>query len=188
MVEEANDEILKHNKGALMPIIKDFIIDVGQVALAEGHGLDEAGIAAVKEGIKKNVLERVMQTYQEIWDGDIEKISDLPVESFLPLLVLRHLGSFAKSTDMTSKHFQYGFDPEMVYEKYRPKTTKKDALLKPIESYFSTPDEDEDDFLFQFIIDENAINSFILDFVLIDKNFSIRDLLSVDPKSRELVE
>ena len=38
------------------------------------------------------------------------------------------------------------------------------------------------------IIDENAINSFILDFVLIDKNFSVRELLEVDPKTREMLD
>lgn len=61
-------------------------------------------------------------------------------------------------------------------------------MLKAIQSYFSDPEEGEDDFLFQMIIDENALNSFILDFVLIDKNFSLRELLAVDAKTADMLQ
>lgn len=129
-----------------------------------------------------------MKTYNEIWDGEIEHLANIPVESFMPLLLLRHISTLATKTEMTSKAFTYGFDPEMIYEKYRPKTAKKEDLLKPIQSYFSDPEEGDDDHLFSIILDENAFNSFILDFVLVDRNFSLRELIEVDPKTRDMTQ
>ena len=85
-----------------------------------------------------------MKVYGEIWDGDVDQHANIPVESFMPLMLLRHVGTFADKTEMNSKHFTYGFDPEMVYSKYRPKTNKKEKLLKPIKSYFSDPEDGED--------------------------------------------
>jgi len=46
-------------------------------------------------------------------------------------------------------------------------------MLKEINSYFSESIEGQEDHLFQFIIDENAINSFILDFTLIERSISL---------------
>ena len=37
------------------------------------------------------------------------------------------------------------------------------------------------------IIDENAFNSFILDFVLVEKAFSLREYFSMDPKLRAML-
>ena len=37
------------------------------------------------------------------------------------------------------------------------------------------------------IIDENAINSFILEFVLVERAFSVRDFLKVDPRTAEVL-
>lgn len=43
---------------------------------------------------------------------------------------------------------------------------------------------DSDDRAVQIIIDENAINSYLLQFVMIDKSLSLREQLNVDPKLR----
>ena len=37
------------------------------------------------------------------------------------------------------------------------------------------------------IIDENAFNSFILDFVLVEKAFSLREYFNMDPKLRQML-
>ena len=50
-------------------------------------------------------------------------------------------------------------------------------LLKEINSEFSAPADADDHRLIQLIVDENAINSFILDFVLVDKSFSMREFM-----------
>lgn len=185
MVPEEKEDILKLNRKAEMPQVKQFLVEYGDVTFGNPIGADEAEL---KNTLKERVREGVLRTYDEIWEGDLDKISNLPVESFLPLLVLRHIGSLAQQTQMTQEWFEYGFDPEIVYEQYRPKSNKKSELLKPIDSYFAEPEDGEDSHLFSLIIDENAFNSFILDFVLIEKTFSLRDFLKMDPRGHEVLQ
>lgn len=47
---------------------------------------------------------------------------------------------------------------------------------------------DSDDRAVQIIIDENAINSYLLEFVMMDKSISARDQLDVDPKLRQFAD
>jgi hypothetical protein len=58
----------------------------------------------------------VLKTYNQIWEGDMQKLSNLPVESFLPMLLLKHLGSFARDFEISPNFFEYGFDQEMVFD------------------------------------------------------------------------
>ena len=130
-------------------------------------------------------IEKVIKnTYDEIWEGDLTKIANMPVESFLPMLALRHLGSFSKEFKLSPESVEYGFDPEMYFEQMRETPTKKKGLLKDIDSEFTIAEEDEDPKLMSLIIDENAFNTFILDFVLVEKAFSLREYFSMDPKLR----
>jgi len=46
----------------------------------------------------------------------MQKLSNLPVESFLPMLLLKHLGSFARDFEISPNFFEYGFDQEMVFD------------------------------------------------------------------------
>lgn len=46
----------------------------------------------------------------------MQKLSNLPVESFLPMLLLKHLGSFARDFEINPNFFEYGFDQEMVFD------------------------------------------------------------------------
>jgi hypothetical protein len=46
----------------------------------------------------------------------MQKLSNLPVESFLPLLLMKHLGSFAKDFEVTPDFLEYGFDTEMIFD------------------------------------------------------------------------
>ena len=55
-------------------------------------------------------------------------------------------------------------------------------MLKEIHSEFSEQKEDQDPIMVSFIFDENAINSFLLEFVLVERAFSIRDYLKADPR------
>lgn len=48
--------------------------------------------------------------------------------------------------------------------------------------------EDADDKAFQIIIDENAINSYLLEFVMMDKSLSVREQLKGDPKLAQFAD
>ena len=100
------------------------------------------------------------------------------------MLALRHIGSFAKEFSLGPENIEYGFDPEMYFERMRETPKKKKGLLKAIDSEFTAVEEGEDPKLLQLIIDENAFNSFILDFVLVEKAFSLREYFAMDPKLR----
>lgn len=120
----------------------------------------------------------------------MQKLSNLPVESFLPLLLMKHLGSFAKDFEVTPDFLEYGFDTEMIFDAQKSKNqAKKKSLLKEIETEFSSQKmADSDDRAVQIIIDENAINSYLLEFVMMDKSISARDQLDVDPKLRQFAD
>lgn len=52
MVNDTNEEILKVNKGAQTPEVKEFKVEFGDVTLTEGAPTDEAAAAQLREGIK----------------------------------------------------------------------------------------------------------------------------------------
>lgn len=118
----------------------------------------------------------------------MDLIKHMPVETFMPVLLMRHLGSAAKTFNIASDFIEYGFDTEMIYAKYRNKSKRKTGLLKEINSKFSEPEEDELSHAFSLIIDENAINSFLLDFVLVDESISVRQMLIINPKTIDMVD
>jgi hypothetical protein len=57
---------------------------------------------------------------------------------------MKHLGSFAKSFEITEEHLEYGFDPEMAFAQQRAFSKKKETMLKEIHSEFITPAEGSD--------------------------------------------
>lgn len=99
----------------------------------------------------------------------------MPVESFLPMLVLRYVATFSQHVDINNDMLGFGFDPELVLKSYRPPSPKKQKLLKAIDSTFSEPEEGENKHAISIIVDENLFNTVILDFVIIDQSFSLRD-------------
>lgn len=84
-------------------------------------------------------------------------------------------------------YFEYGYDPEMLYEKVRSPSAKKASMLKPIDTKFSKPNPGEDQKGLQLIVDENAINSYLLELVMIDRSFSVSDYFVLDPRTREIL-
>lgn len=67
----------------------------------------------------------IRKTYDEIWEGSLDKISNMPVESFLPMLALRHIGSFSEAFSLSPSSIEYGFDPEMYFKRMRETPAKK---------------------------------------------------------------
>lgn len=58
------------------------------------------------------MVKAFMQTYDDIWNGDMTRIANLPVESFIPLLFTTHLSRFAQELILSPKAIDMGFDPE----------------------------------------------------------------------------
>ena len=176
-VPEDNPDVVMINKKATKPTVKEFSFEVGTVAFEDASIAADCG-AAIIEGVK----EGVNTVYDGIWSANIDYLQAMPVESLLPLVLIRHVGGFAMDQSLTSQALEYGFDPEMLFERIRPTPKKKKELLKEIHSEFSQPKEGEDPAMISLIIDENAINTFLLEFVLIERAFSLRDYLKADPR------
>ena len=97
------------------------------------------------------------------------------------------MGSFAKYFDVNMDYLEYGFDPEMMFERVRKPSAKKASMLKPIETKFSKPISGEDPKGLQIIIDENAINSYLLEFVMIDQSVSLSEYFALDARTRAIL-
>lgn len=97
----------------------------------------------------------------------------------------KHVGSFASEFEITPEFVTYGFDPEPAMVGMRPQgmQARRQKLLKAINTEFSETDADDQKRAIQLIFDENLINMFILDFVLVDKSFSMRDVMSMKQES-----
>lgn len=113
----------------------------------------------------------ILDKYNLLWEGDVGSLQTLPVESLMPVLLLKHLGSFATQMDISKDNIEYGFDPEGSIRKQPSK--RKTSMLKEIESEFSTSEEGEDQAAMQLIVDENLINTYLLEFVMIDSSASL---------------
>ena len=167
--------------------MKEVRIDLGTVSLGDEFPKDtQEEYDSLLTLLRSQIEAGIRSTYEEIWEGELDKIANMPVESFLPMLALRHIGSFAKEFSLSPENIEYGFDPEMYFERMRETPKKKKGLLKAIDSEFTAVEEGEDPKLLQLIIDENAFNSFILDFVLVEKAFSLREYFAMDPKLRQM--
>ena len=129
----------------------------------------------------------ILEIYDDLWSGDVSKIAVMPVESFLPMLFLRYIIGFAMNQKISQEHLDFGFDPDMALSSVRPYPPKKAEMLKEINSEFSVPDEGEDPKFIQLIIDENSVNTFIYDFVLVERAFSLRNFMRADPRFQEML-
>ena len=87
--------------------------------------------------LRAEIEKQIKNTYDEIWEGDLSKIANMPVESFLPMLALRHIGTFSREFSISPQSIEYGFDPEMYFERMRETPKKKKGLLKAIDSEFT---------------------------------------------------
>jgi hypothetical protein len=181
MVDEQSKDILKFNPTAKMPMTKPFEASVGEVTFTD-FPADHANGEYIKGLIAAKIKKCIVDTHDEIWDGDLSKIANLPVESFIPLLFAKHLGSFAQEYDINPEALTFGFDPETLTASKRPfaQPHRKKPLLKEIKSEFSKAEEKDVNRLLSVIVDENAFNAFILDFVLVDKSFSAREFLGMN--------
>jgi len=184
MKPDVDEEVAKINKDAMMPTAKEFRLEFGTFLVNP----DDAEAAGIKEALRTESEKAVRSAYEDIWDGDFAALGKLPLESFLPMILLKQISSVAKTFEITPNYLEYGFDPEVFYAKDRPFFKKKRSMLKEIDSEFSEQPEGEDPFAFQLLLDENVVNAFLLDFVLYEKAFSLRQILKMDDKTRPYLE
>lgn len=181
-VPEDNKDVLEINKSAQKPALKEFEFDLGTVVFDDATISEGCG-AEVHEGL----IDGVMQMYDKLWAGDLESLASMPVESFLPMIMIRHIGGLAREQKIDSQAVEFGFDPEMIFERVRNMPSKKPAMLKAINSEFSRQTSAKDPTMVSVIIDENAVNSLLLEFVLIERAFSLRDFMRADPRLQDVV-
>lgn len=188
LVSETQEDVLKYNEFAKRPVTKPFDFSLGDVTFADFPEHEHADY--IKSQISGQVVKCFKRTYDEIWDGDMSKIANLPVESFIPILFVSHLSRFAQELNVSPKAIDMGFDPEQLLAKGRPVSLleRKMKLFKEINSVFTEAENEDEQRLIQFILDENAINSFLLDFVLVDKSFSMREFASMSSEAAPYLE
>lgn len=149
MVGEDQEEVLRVNPAAQKPSVKEFRLDLGTVSLGDDFPKDtQEEYDSVQSLLKSQIEAGIKSTYEDIWEGDLDKIANMPVESFLPMLALRHIGSFSKEFSLGPQNIEFGFDPEMYFERLRETPKKKKGLLKAIDSEFTPAEEGEDPKLF----------------------------------------
>ena len=86
----------------------------------------------------------------------------------------------ADKVQFNDQFIEYEFSPVSL------KMVKQSALyeefLRSIETEFIQTEEDEDQSAIQLIVDQNLVNGFIGQFLKVDKMYSLRDLLTLDPR------
>lgn len=61
-------------------------------------------------------------------------------------------------------------------------------MLKEVDSKFSVPLEGEDQAAIALILDENLINTYLLEFVMIDTSMSLTQYLKMDPRTAPMIQ
>jgi hypothetical protein len=168
----------------MTPAAKAFSVLLGEVTIEpEFQSSDELKLA-----LKENAEKAVIAAYESIFDGNYAALAKIPMESFLPMLLLKQFSTLANNFDIADNHLDFGFDPDIFVKKGKLNLLSKKHLLREIESEFSVPEEEELPFAFQMIVDENAVNMFLLDFVLYEQGFSMRELMRKDAKTRPYLQ
>ena len=125
--------------------------------------------------------------YDRIAAGDIDAIQRMPAEASLPMVVLKHLFQSAVSHEITKENIEFGFDPEVYFYSVRGETSDEKAKFqKPVKTEFSKPDKKENPAFISLIIDENALNSLPLEIATIDRSFSVKEIIKLDPRMHTL--
>ena len=91
LTAEDNPDIVKYNKNSKKPQVKEFNFDLGKITFEDGSNVPEGCYETLHEGISDGVN----QIYDDLMSGDLDSLSLMPVESFLPIILIRHIGGFA---------------------------------------------------------------------------------------------
>ena len=144
LVEDEDEDAKKYNEDAMMPTAKDFVFELGDFSLGDTLTASDELKAGIKNALTVATKDAVNAAYDAIWTGDFQRIGKLPLESFLPMLLLKQIGSVARTFEVSPKSLEYGFDPEVFYKEDRPYFKKKKSMLKEIDSVFTEDRVDDD--------------------------------------------
>jgi hypothetical protein len=178
---ETDEKVLKFNANA-----KQFVPGTFTVELDNVKATESAVTAEMLTLVQSQVESLIRFEYDKLWEGDVKSLKTLPVESLMPVLMLKHLGSFANFMDVRKEHIEYGFDPDSTFGRKTP-SARKQSMLKEVDSVFSVPVEGEDQAAIQLILDENLINTYLLEFAMIDTSMSLTHYLMMDPRTAPMV-
>ena len=94
---------------------------------------ESAVTAGILSLVQSQVETLIRFEYEKLWEGDVKSLKTLPVESLMPVLMLKHLGSFASFMDVRKEHIEYGFDPDSSFGRKQP-SARKQSMLKEVDS------------------------------------------------------
>lgn len=113
---------------------------------------------------------------QRVLDGDQETIGKLPILSLAPVFGLYYATYGAEKVTFSDNFVEYDFSP--VSLKLVDKLHQE--FLKEIDTKFVESETDSS--AIQVIIDENLINGIVGKFLKIEKMYSLREVMSMDPR------
>lgn len=71
---------------------------------------------AMSSDMKALVTDEAIKKTQSVMKGlknsDPEALGQLPVESLLPMILMKHVATIAGSMDFSKDYMEFGFDPE----------------------------------------------------------------------------
>lgn len=182
---ETDAKVLSFNEKAMKFEAGSFQALLGEVRLADGTEL----CTGMESLIHSSVEDLINAEYTKLWEGDKSSLQNLPVESMMPILFLKHVSSIAKDFEVTPEFIEYGIDPDTNFGRSQGQASaKKQKMLKEIESKFSERLEGQDENALSFIFDENFINTYLLEFVMIDKSMSLEKYLMMDPRTKPIAK
>lgn len=102
----------------------------------------------------------------------------LPITSIVPLFGIYYASLTADSAKFTEKFIEFNYSPA----KFKLLSDRAYSKLKDIDTEFEEPKEGEKERALQLLLDENIINSLFAHFATMDTMYSLRKVISRDPK------
>lgn len=182
---ETDFRILAIKEEALKYEVGEVDFEIATITAPDGS---ELACGCFESLIREQVGELIKSNFAKIMKGDKESLLHLPVESLLPIMILKNLASMSTSFEISPAHLEYGFDPDVAFGGAKKMSPRKKEMLKEIDSQFIDDQEGMDKQAIQIVIDENFINKFLLEMVLVDQSISLTKYLKSDPKLSMLVK
>ena len=177
MIAETDKKILQFNKSARKFESSGLVVNIGEIK----SSVDIT--PKLSQLVQATVKDLIINEYNTIWAGDIRTLSSLPVESLMPIMFLKNMASMMNEFTITDEYIEFGYDPDFGRKK---PSARKNSMLKEIDSQFAEIEEGQDKSAVSLIVDENFINTHLLEFVMIDKSISLEQYLKMDPRTRPI--
>ena len=145
-------------------------------ALFQEHG----HAAELKKWVREQLSAALLQIKDDAFLGKDTVLAKLPALSLAPMVGLYFAAFGADRMHFTDEFIEYEFSP--VSLKLVKQANLYEEFLKEIDTAFAPMQDGEESSALQLIVDQNIVNGFIGQFLKIEKTWSLRDLLSLDPR------